>query len=88
MPDRRHVDFAVVGGGCAGLSFATALADRLPDKNVIVLESRERYAQDRTWCDWSVEAHPFEGQIARSWSRWRVRHQGRDIECSSKRYAY
>lgn len=62
----------IAGGGLAGLSLAVALLDRDPLARVSVLEPRSAYADDRTWCFWDVEPHPFRELIAERWWTWRV----------------
>ncbi|CAM3808591.1 lycopene cyclase family protein [Polynucleobacter antarcticus] len=47
-------DLVIIGGGCAGLSLSMELAQiksKCPD--TLILESREYYQNDRTWCFWS-----------------------------------
>jgi lycopene beta-cyclase len=43
-------DVLILGGGCAGLSLAVALAERAPAMRVDTLEARMDYTRDRTWC--------------------------------------
>lgn len=43
-------DLVILGGGCAGLSLATQLVKSDSLLTVLVLEGRQSYAQDRTWC--------------------------------------
>ncbi|MCA9658589.1 MAG: hypothetical protein KC486_09605 [Myxococcales bacterium] len=84
-------DLAVVGAGCAGLSLALALATaRWPGRRprIAVIEPRERYVRDRTWCFWPVEPQPFTAAITHRWSRWEVRVPGRSIIRGSSRLPY
>lgn len=81
-------DVLILGGGCAGLSLAAALAQRAPHLHVHVLEPRPSYARDRTWCFWNTEPHPFTAGVTHSWAEWRVRHAGLDVRRRSRRYAY
>lgn len=72
MPD---VDLAIIGGGCAGLSLAMRLA-RHPKgvPRTVIIEPRERYANDRTWAFWD-DGPALEGladMVARRWHRWQV----------------
>lgn len=82
------VDVAILGGGCAGLSLAVALARFAPHLRVQVLESRREYKRDRTWCFWNTEHHPFESCVARTWSRWCVRRDDKVAVQQSRRYRY
>ena len=83
------LDIAILGGGCAGLSLAVALDEAgLGDRRVAVIEPRTSYPRDRTWCYWDVHGHPFPDADTHRWSRWRVRHRGREVVHASDRYRY
>ena len=77
------VDLAVVGGGCAGLSLARALAQDGIKQSVIVIEPRTHYGNDRSWCFWAPDTQdapkdlpliPLPAQIWRTvhhrWPSW------------------
>lgn len=81
-------DVIILGGGCAGLSLAVALAQQAPHLRVETLESRERYERDRTWCFWNVAQHPFAAAVTHRWDSWRVRHAGVEARQRSHRYTY
>ena len=81
-------DVLILGGGCAGLSLATALAEKAPHLRVHVLEARERYSRDRTWCFWNTEPHPFTAGVTHGWNDWRVRYGGQEARQHSRRYTY
>ncbi len=52
-----HVDLLILGGGCAGLSLASRLAEFGKDApKVLIIEQRESYTNDRTWCFWDIES--------------------------------
>ena len=70
------VDDVILGGGCAGLSLAVAMNRHLPERRVVIVEPRTEYVNDRTWCYWSLDAHPFEDAVAHRWSRWTARYGG------------
>jgi len=84
----NDAEVAILGGGCAGLSLAVALARAVPDCRVHVLDERKDYVRDRTWCLWNAEPHPFESCVTHSWNRWRVRRDGDSVVRQSARYAY
>ena len=66
-------DVLILGGGCAGLSLGVRLAARaMPQGRALILEQRESYTDDRTWCFWRGAAHPFQHLITRSWHMMRV----------------
>ena len=63
-------DVLILGGGCAGLSLATALAEQHSDLRVQILEARTTYVRDRTWCLWNTEPHPFQHCVTHRWHSW------------------
>ncbi len=91
MVARVEADFAILGGGCAGLSLATAIAEGASEGHppkIVIVEPRERYVRDRTWCMWPVEAQPFTAAIRHRWSRWEVRTPERTIVRGSEQLPY
>jgi lycopene beta-cyclase len=72
--ERPAADLVIIGGGCAGLSLGLRLAeDAGPLRQVVILEDRSAYSNDRTWCFWRPEAHRFDTLVSRSWSKLAVR---------------
>ena len=86
----QDTDFAVLGGGMAGLQVAVSLSRSLKGsgQNVTVVEPREAYKDDRTFCFWNVSETPSTPAIAHRWSKWRVQANGRSHTASSDRYEY
>ena len=81
-------DVLILGGGCAGLSLAVALAERAPAMRVRTLEERSAYQRDRTWCFWNTAPHAFSAGVTHHWDSWRVRHAGAEARQRSSRYRY
>ena len=67
----------ILGGGCAGLSLGSALAER--GVVATILERRKSYVRDRTWCFWNVQPHRFDEAITHRWSRWAVRQDRKSV---------
>lgn len=72
MATTDAIDTLIIGGGCAGLSLASRLAagenknnSNKPD--VLVIEPRTTYSNDRTWCFWQKNKHPL---AHKTWSAW------------------
>jgi lycopene beta-cyclase len=83
------LDLVILGGGCAGLSLALRLAEeRSPRQRVAVLESREVYCHDRSWCFWRVGPHRYEHLVKRSWSRVALRSPVRAVQVDCARTPY
>ena len=58
----KEFDYIIIGGGCAGLSLAYELEinDKLKDKTLAIIETREKYKRDKTWSFWKVFNHNFD----------------------------
>ena len=80
----RQFDSIILGGGLAGLSLALALKDQ----SILILESRQHYTEDRTFCFWNVHPHPFEHLVQYKWSRWKVRYEGETLNLEGKFLEY
>ncbi|MEM7515343.1 MAG: lycopene cyclase family protein [Planctomycetota bacterium] len=79
----------IVGGGCAGLSLAVKLVEGgLGNRRITVLDAREEYVRDRTWCGWSVRPHRFQSCVTQSWNAWSVRAQGDEVVQRSEEVRY
>ncbi len=84
-----ELDLVVLGGGCAGLSLALRLAEQ-PGlcRRVTVLETRQVYRHDRSWCFWRVGPHRYEPLVKRSWSRVALRSAARAVQVDCARTPY
>ena len=78
----------ILGAGCAGLSLCHYLLERGVDAPILILDRKEAFADDRTWCFWDVEETPFSDRAIRRWNSWSVRAEGREIVHTSRRYPY
>ena len=81
-------DLIILGGGCAGLSLASRLAASGSALRVLVLEGRNHYEEDRTWCGWRTAPHPFQQCAVAAWPKWRIVSSRETIERNSVRYPY
>ncbi|MEO0650258.1 MAG: lycopene cyclase family protein [Planctomycetota bacterium] len=85
----EQVDLAILGGGCAGLSLATRLAQAENAPRTVVLEARSAYTADRTWCYWEPLRHPFEHLVTHRWPRWGLRRpDGRAVTLDADAHPY
>lgn len=80
-------DLVVIGAGCAGLALGAELArwgQAAPA--ACVLDARDRYENDRTWCFWSAPDDPWLRAARASWPAWAVGRLGRTpvVQRSSK----
>lgn len=69
-----HFDFVIAGGGLAGLSLASRLAETpaFDQHSILVVEQDAKARNDRTFSFWSNGPGPFDAAISRSWDRLRV----------------
>jgi len=82
-------DFAIVGGGCSGLSLAAELVHALSDdRRIAVFEPRRSYALDRVWCFWKTANHRFSHAVGHEWGQWKVRFNGREAMQTSSQFPY
>ena len=66
-------DLIILGGGCAGLSLAARLAaSSSTGFTTLVVESRDHYKNDRTWCFWGGKLSSGEHAVARQWNTMRL----------------
>lgn len=72
----KHIDLAIIGGGCAGLSLARELSERQTSKSVMVIEPRKHYQDDRSWCFWASKQHAQSHLVSHLWSAWLFGQQG------------
>lgn len=88
--DGFDADIAIAGAGAAGLSCAVHLARSRTTRRlrVLLLEPREAYARDRTWCFWDVIPHPFGDAVSHAWATWRVETPAGAVERSWPGLAY
>lgn len=81
-PSTTVYDLVVLGAGCAGLSLGVDLVAAGMTGSVLLVDSRVDYADDRTWCFWSVEETPFDHLARAAWPTWTVR-SGDGVAASS-----
>ena len=79
QPVQAEFDFAILGGGAAGLSLALALVrSPLGGKSILIVEPDAKDRDDRTWCFWTDAPSPYDGIARRTWPRLRFLAPGLD----------
>ena len=88
--DRLDADIVIAGAGAAGLSCAVQLGRTGVTRQlrVLLLDPREAYGRDRTWCFWDVVPHPFPDAVSHTWPTWRVATPAGTVERSWPGLAY
>ena len=92
VPNSEY-DLVIIGAGLAGLSLACWLLQLAKDgpatrPRVCFLEPRTFYSNDRTWCFWDLEPHPFRDLITHRWSCWQVSQGDQTARQSDGNAAY
>ncbi len=86
----KEFDYIIIGGGCAGLSLAYELEinDKLKDKTLAIIETREEYKRDKTWSFWKVFNHNFDDCVIKSWNNFTINTSENSHELSNKIFPY
>jgi lycopene beta-cyclase len=72
-------DYAILGGGAAGLSLALALVrSPLRERSILIVEKDAKNTNDRTWCFWSDVPSPLDELAAHVWPNLRFVNAGFD----------
>ncbi len=86
MPAKRYV---ILGAGAAGLSLCHALLERGITDEIVVLDQKPAFTDDRTWCFWDTVPHPYSHLVSHCWHEWEVigADGRRAAQASSRGYA-
>jgi len=81
-------EYIILGAGCAGLSLCCYLLEQGVTDPILILDQKERFEDDRTWCFWDVEPTPFSHLAIKRWNSWSIHAQNRHVVQTSERYPY
>ena len=86
----KEFDYIIIGGGCAGLSLAYELEvnNKLKEKTLAIIETRDHYKRDKTWSFWKVFDHNFEDCVIKSWNNFTVNSPKGFHELINKSFPY
>ncbi len=86
----REFNYVIIGGGCAGLSLAYELEinNKLKDKTLAIIETREKYKRDKTWSFWKVFDHNFEDCVIKSWNNFTINTAEGSHELKNRNFPY
>ena len=86
----KEFDYIIIGGGCAGLSLAYELEinDKLKEKTLAIIETREEYKRDKTWSFWKVTNHNFDDCVIKSWNNFSINSPSGSHELKTDNYPY
>ena len=86
----KEFNYIIIGGGCAGLSLAYELEinNKLKDKTLAIIETREFYKRDKTWSFWKVFDHNFEDCVIKSWNNFTINTTEGSHELKNRNFPY
>ena len=86
----KEFDYIIIGGGCAGLSLAYELEinNKLKEKTLAIIETRDEYKRDKTWSFWKVFDHNFEDCVIKSWKNFTINTSENTNELNSSKFPY
>lgn len=85
----NHYDLVILGGGCAGLSLASRLSEfGKASPKVLIIEQRQSYSNDRTWCFWDIANPKYQSLASHAWSKFAVinNKHSHAFDCSLHQY--
>ena len=81
-------EFVILGAGCAGLSLCYYLLESGVESPILILDQKQGFTDDRTWCFWDVEHTPFSHLAVHSWSSWNLKAEGHTVLQTTDHYPY
>ena len=86
----KEFDYIIIGGGCAGLSLAYELEinNKLKEKTLAIIETREEYKRDKTWSFWKVFDHNFSDCVIKSWNNFTINTSESSYELTNNKFPY
>ena len=76
----QQLDFIILGGGASGLQLAHRLSKSAAHKasSILILESDQHKANDRTWCFWETGEGEWDDLLQNQWSKVQFKSQSID----------
>lgn len=87
-PLSDRYEFVILGAGCSGLSLCYYLLDEGIDTPILILDRKQTFEDDRTWCFWDVEPTPFTHLALKEWRSWSFASAGGRVTQTTSRYPY
>lgn len=87
-PLKDSYEFVILGAGCSGLSLCYYLLEEGVDAPILILDRKETFEDDRTWCFWDVESTPFTHLALKEWRSWSFASATGCVTQTTSRYPY
>ena len=86
---KSEYDFIILGGGCASLSLVFNLINnKIEDLSFLIIEKREFYTDDRSWCFWERNCNNYNHLIEKSWEKWKFSRNNNTSYHEVHNYSY
>lgn len=86
--EEERYEYVILGAGCAGLSLCYYLLELGVETPILILDHKQSFADDRTWCFWDVEPTPFSHLAVHSWSAWSLKAEDATVLQTTDKYPY
>jgi lycopene beta-cyclase len=80
--ERRALEIAILGAGCAGSSLAYLLVREGFPGTIHLLDRRTDFSREQRWCSWGPIPECLSGLVGASWPRWKVASGQEEALCS------
>lgn len=87
LTDNKY-KYIILGAGCSGLSLAYYLLSHGANEPILILDSKTKFTNDRTWCFWDIEPNPFSHLAVHRWHKWQVETKLDRTSQTSTKYPY
>ena len=89
LPVQEKYRYIILGAGASGLSLCCHLLEAGVRDQILILDRKSAFTDDRTWCFWNVRPNPFTDLAIRCWHEWEVRDtQGNEARQESPGVGY
>ena len=70
------------------LAYELEINNKLKEKSLAIIESRDQYTRDKTWSFWKVFDHNFEDCVIKSWNNFTINTAESSYELNSTDFPY
>lgn len=84
----NKVKLLIIGGGCAGLSLGSRLAQSPSNFETLIIEPRTLYQNDRTWCFWKGQGADQDHLPLSEWTALEVARPGEKVVATFSEQPY